>query len=78
MKAYSVVGEFLMGRGRQRFAKEVAAADEAGAREVVLSDLGSRHRVPRSHIKIIKVREVSHEEIDSSAVEFKVGRADRG
>ncbi len=72
MKAFRVSGQFVMDRGWQRFSKEVAAEDEARAKEIILSDLGSRHRVKRTEVKIVKVKELTPEEIGDSAVEYKV------
>lgn len=73
MKAYRVTGQFFMGhRGWQTFSKEVAAQDDVGARERVLSDLGSRHRMKRTEIKILGVAEVPVEEVDDSAVQYRV------
>ena len=47
MKVFRITGTFQMGRvRRQKFVKEVAAEDEARAREVLLSDLGSKHGTP--------------------------------
>ncbi len=72
MKAFRVSGQFLMGHDWQRFVKDVAAEDDARARETLLSDLGSRHGVRRTLIQIQRVREVSQEEIRDPAVEFRV------
>src|SRR5437870_200835 len=52
MKAFRINGRFRMGRGWQPFSKELAAADEAGAREKLLSILGSQHGVPRKYVSI--------------------------
>ena len=41
MKAFRISGRFRMGRDWQPFSKELAAADEAAAREKLLSILGS-------------------------------------
>ena len=52
MRAYRVEGTFPNGRQKQPFTLDVVAADEAGARERVLSLLGSRHRVRRGQVTI--------------------------
>lgn len=56
--AYTCEGDFQMGRIRQHFTVEVVAEDEAGAREAVLADLGSRHSVPRRLIDIQSVKAI--------------------
>lgn len=68
MKAYRVRGRFLMGRSWQSFSKEIAAVDEAGAREKLLSLLGSQHRVARRDIEIGETAEVPLTEIRDSAI----------
>jgi len=70
MKAYRIEGRFRMGRGWQRFSKEVAAPDEAAAKEYLLSVLGSQHRVGRRYVEIHKVAEVPPAELRSHAVKY--------
>ncbi|HYS74188.1 MAG TPA: 50S ribosomal protein L18Ae [Thermoplasmata archaeon] len=72
MKAFRISGRFRMGRGWQPFAKEIAAADEAAAREKLLSVLGSQHRVPRKYIEIRTVEGVPVEGLSDHAVRYTV------
>lgn len=72
MKAFRISGRFRMGRAWQPFAKEVAAADEAAAREKLLSVLGSQHKVARKYIEITKVAEVPSSEVQDHAVQYAV------
>lgn len=72
MKAYRISGRFRMGHGWQVFAKEVAAADEAGARERLLSVLGSQHGVARKYIQIQQVAEVPPADLRDHAVRYSV------
>ncbi len=72
MKAYRISGRFRMGRGWQSFSKEVAGADEAGARERLLSVLGSQHAVARKYIEIAAVAEVAPAELRDHAVRYAV------
>lgn len=73
MKVFRVTGTFRMGRSIQKFSKEVAANDEAGARETILGDLGSKHRTPRRAIAIQDVREVPEDEIKDPVARMKAG-----
>ena len=73
MKAYRISGRFRMGHDWQAFAKEVAAADEAGARERLLSVLGSQHGVARKYIEIQSVAEVPVDTLRDGAVRYAVG-----
>ncbi len=47
------------------FKKEVVAIKSEHAVEKVYAELGSRHRVKRFHIRIVKVEEVKPEEIEN-------------
>src|SRR2546426_442297 len=58
MKAFRISGRFRMGRRWQAFSKELAASDEAAAREKLLSVLGSQHGVPRKYVAIAQAAEV--------------------
>src|SRR2546421_11756544 len=70
MKAFRISGRFRMGRGWQPFSKELAAADEAAAREKVLSILGSQHGVPRKYVSIAGVEEVAKDQGKDHAVKY--------
>ena len=74
MKIFRVSGTFQMGRLRkQKFVKEVAAEDEARAREILFSDLGSKHGTPRRRIAIASVEEVPADQATSSLARAKAG-----
>lgn len=69
MKAFEVSGQFMISHRKwQPFAMEVAAADEAGAREKTLALLGSRHRVKRKGVKIDGIKGLKHEEVKDQLV----------
>lgn len=72
MKGYRISGRFRMGHAWQAFAKEVPAADEAGAKERLLSVLGSQHGVARKYIEIQAVTEVPAAELRDHAVRYAV------
>jgi large subunit ribosomal protein LX len=72
MKAYRISGRFRMGSTWQAYTKEVAAADEAAARERILSVLGSQHAVARKYIEIREVAEVPAGEVRDHAVRYAV------
>ncbi len=72
MKAYRISGRFRMGHAWQGFSKELAADDEARAREKLLSDLGSKHGVARKYIEIAKVAEVPGSEVRDQVVRYMV------
>lgn len=72
MKAYRVSGRFRMGRTWQPYAKEVAADNEASAREKLLSVFGSQHAVARKYIEIASVQEVPAGEVRDHAVKHAV------
>ena len=73
MKAFKVVGTFKIEKRKwQDFKIEVAAEDEEGAREKVLSSLGSRHRLNRKEIKISEISEIPGNEISDLVVKYVV------
>lgn len=58
MGRYRIKGRFRMGEVMQPFEKEVESSSQKLAVERVYSDLGSRHKTPRSKIIIEEVEEV--------------------
>lgn len=73
MKGFKVTGSFKLDKGIwQKFAVEVAAEDEDGAKEKVLSTLGSRHRVNRNEIEIKDLEEISGDDITDLVVKYQV------
>ena len=72
MKAYRLEGRFRMGRDWQAFSKELAAPDEASAREKLLSLFGSQHGVARKYVEIAKAAEVPAAEVQDHAVKYAV------
>ena len=52
----------------QPFTIDVRAVKPGDAVEKVLSDMGSKHKLKRSHIRILEVKEISVEESKSKYV----------
>ena len=52
MKAYRVVGSFRQGKKDQEFSMDLVAEDEAGVKEKIMSNFGSRHGAKRRQITI--------------------------
>jgi large subunit ribosomal protein LX len=71
MNAYRATGEFKTGKfSWQKFSIEIAAENEAGVTEQIYSNLGSRHKLKRSQIKIDDVKPIRGEEIVSHTVKY--------
>jgi large subunit ribosomal protein LX len=71
MKAYRATGEFKTGKfSWQKFSIEVAAENEAGVTEQIYSNLGSRHKLNRSQIKINGIQNIQGDEIVNHAVKY--------
>jgi large subunit ribosomal protein LX len=68
VKVFRVTGEIRKPNLRTDFRKEVRALKPEEAVEKIYMELGSKHRVKRFQIKIVKVEEVSPEEIESPLV----------
>lgn len=65
MKVFRVTGEIRKPNLETSFKKEVLVTKPEHAVERVYAELGSKHRVKRFHIKIVKVEEVPPEEIEN-------------
>jgi len=68
VKVFRVIGEIRKPNFQTDFRKEVRALKPEEAVERIYMELGSKHRAKRFQIKIIKVEEVSPEEIESLLV----------
>ena len=68
VKIFRVTGEIRKPNFRTDFRKEVRALKPEEAVEKIYMELGSKHRVKRFHIRILKVEEISPEEIESPLV----------
>ena len=71
MKAYRANGEFKTGKfSWKKFSIEIAAENEAGATEQIYSNLGSRHKLNRSQIRIAEIKPIKGDEIISHTVKY--------
>jgi len=75
MKAFKVTGEINKPKLTTSFVKEVLADKSEHAVEKVYSEIGSKHRVKRHHIKIAKVEEIKPEEIENPILKKLVSEA---
>ncbi|MGE0015294.1 MAG: 50S ribosomal protein L18Ae [Candidatus Methanomethylophilaceae archaeon] len=74
MKAFLIKGTHADKRqGRQIFSVEMAAEDEAAAREKALSTLGSQHKLKRYEIEISEITEVPADKIADHVVKYQIG-----
>jgi large subunit ribosomal protein LX len=65
VKVFRVTGEINKPKLKTPFAKEVIVDKPEHAVEKVYAEIGSKHRVKRFQIKIVKVEEVPIEEIEN-------------
>lgn len=68
VKVFRVTGEIRKPNLKTRFRKEVIAVKPEHAVEKVYTELGSKHRVKRFHIKISNVEEISPQEIEDPLI----------
>lgn len=78
MKAFQAIGSYNASRGsyrkiRQTFKVEVAAVDESTAREKVLSDLGSKHRVKRVNVDFTEITVMDSANVTDPVVKYQIG-----
>lgn len=55
---WKFVGKMKMGKKWVKFTKEIDAPKRERAIEILYSDLGSKHKIPRRSIKIESVEEI--------------------
>jgi large subunit ribosomal protein LX len=72
MKVFRVTGEICKPNLATPFAKEVVASKSEHAVEKVYAEIGSRHRVRRHHIKILKSEEVLVDQIENEVLKKMV------
>jgi large subunit ribosomal protein LX len=75
MKAFKVTGQINKPRLSTPFVKELLADKSEHAVEKVYAEIGSRHRVKRTHIKIISSTEISVDEIQNPILKKIVSEA---
>jgi large subunit ribosomal protein LX len=63
LKVFKVTGNIDKPKLKTPFAKEILAEKSEHAVERVYSEIGSKHRVKRCHMRILKVEEIAPEEI---------------
>ena len=68
VKVFRVTGEIRKPNYQTGFRKEVRAVKPEDAVEKIYTEIGSKHRVKRFQIKIIKVEEVPPEEIENFTI----------
>ncbi len=66
-KPYQVEGDFQMGRARQHFVLQVAAASEKAAKDQVLASLGGRHGVNRREVSITSCKTIGADAVTDAA-----------
>jgi large subunit ribosomal protein LX len=64
LKVFRVTGEIKKPNLKTTFKKEIIAVKAEHAVEKVYTELGSKHRVKRFHIKIASVEEVPPDQIE--------------
>ena len=68
VKIFRVSGKITKPNLRTTFQKEARAMKPEEAVEKIYKEIGSKHRVKRFEIKILKVEEISVEEIKSPVI----------
>ena len=68
MKAFRAQGTFRAGKNDQPFTVDLVALDEGDAMHRLLSNFGSRHRVPRRFVDIQSLEAIDPSESTSPAV----------
>lgn len=72
-RVWRVKGNYRKDRTLLRFSRELIADKEEHARERILSEIGSRHRVRRKDIEINDVKEIRPEEVTNLDIRRTLG-----
>ena len=72
-KPFKVEGDFQMGRVRQHFVIETAAADERAAADRVFATLGSRHGVNRRQVAVKSTKALAPDQVSDPVVRKELG-----
>ncbi len=64
-KIWRASGAYTKLKRNFTFSRELLAEKESHAREKILSELGSRHRVKRREIQIQEIKEIKPEEVQN-------------
>lgn len=79
IKVFRVVGRIAKPNYQTDFKKEIRALKPEEAVERIYKEIGSKHRAKRFQIKILKVEEISTEEITDPVVKkLTVGEGEIG
>ena len=65
MNVFRISGTFKMGSYWQKFSKELMAKDEKTAVEALYSDMGGKHGVNRTQVKIEGVESIKPEDVEN-------------
>jgi len=68
VKVFRVKGVFERNGKKEKFTKEYRALKEEHVKELVYSEIGSKHRVPRSKIWVESIEEIKPEEAEDPIV----------
>ncbi|MDH5783202.1 MAG: 50S ribosomal protein L18Ae [Candidatus Bathyarchaeota archaeon] len=68
VKVFRITGKIDKPNWKTNFRKEVRALKPEDAVEKIYKELGSKHRVKRFQIKILKVKEISPEEVTNPII----------
>lgn len=76
VRVFKIEGIMRLKHGWQKFSIEKRGIRKDEVVERVLSELGSRHKLPRFHIKITAIREIKEDEITDPYV-AKIGTMEK-
>jgi large subunit ribosomal protein LX len=68
IKIFRVIGRIMKPNYRTNFKKEIRALKPEEAVERIYKEIGSKHRVKRFQIEILKIEEITTEEITNPIV----------
>ncbi len=72
MKAFRVSGSFRINQKWQPFTKEVAAKKKTEVEELILSEIGSKHKVQRRYINIDSIEPMDAADVSDPKAKYRL------
>lgn len=72
-KVFRVTGSYRLKHHDQTFTHDVIADSDPRARDLVLSEIGSRHGVPRRLIRLATVTALTPDQVEDPVVRARAG-----
>ncbi|MEM2143887.1 MAG: 50S ribosomal protein L18Ae [Candidatus Jordarchaeaceae archaeon] len=73
VKVFRVKGTFIGKREKFMFMKDIRALKEDEAKEIIYSEIGSKHKIKRDHIRIEEIETIDPKEAKDPIIRYLSG-----